>query len=366
MQVVGGFVRLDPDVTALCRVHDSDHLVERELAQWRKEFLRSWEPDRPELAAASDMVLPQAGLGLVDAERDGGACRASPFPCVEPLLVESVAGLVKHAEEAAGRVVAQIPGGKPGVSRGQSGAERMGGGVDPTGLEVESDRLGDFPVERLLFGNRVIGAGQGGAGRAIAGLGRDPGEFRFERVEEFGELPGGGATFVFIDQRVVGFGGVSPGICFPAGELEDLLEDGRKIGEVGFAACLLPDGLRPAGGGGQVLHKPGREPGFAVVIVAPPADIGGLDRAVRKARGLAIGDPPIDLTGGGEFVGAASEVSELAGTGQAGCGRQEGFLVPREEPPGTSQECDFAEAFHEVAVRFLSFLGWHKMRAVRG
>ena len=62
----------------------------------------------------------------------------------QALFIHAVAGFVQHAEERGGEIALVIAGGQAHVARAERGAERMGGGVDAPGVEIEADGRGDL------------------------------------------------------------------------------------------------------------------------------------------------------------------------------------------------------------------------------
>ena len=80
----------------------------------------------------------------------------------------------------------------------EGGAEGMGGGVDATVVKIEADGLGHFAIELLLLGNgcgaeEEVGGDFLGSGDRLGG---DVGEITFKRIEEGGNLGGGGGALV--------------------------------------------------------------------------------------------------------------------------------------------------------------------------
>ena len=124
--------------------------------EFGKMFARDRMPVFPERRAAADMVFPEARLRFVNPERNGAAQRRAVVFREQPLFIQAVAGLVHHAVERLRKIPLVVARGQPAIARTERLAERMRGGVHPSGLEVEADRFRDLAVERLLRGDRVM------------------------------------------------------------------------------------------------------------------------------------------------------------------------------------------------------------------
>ena len=134
MQVVGHFIGLDADEAGRDAVDGAGDLPGSESAQGREVVARAGVPVFPEAEAAPDVVLPQARLGFVNAQRDGGTERRAVVLGAQSLIVESVAGFVQHAVERLGEAAFIIARGQAAVAGAEAAAEGMRGGVDAPGL----------------------------------------------------------------------------------------------------------------------------------------------------------------------------------------------------------------------------------------
>src|SRR5262245_1144122 len=104
----------------------------------------------PERLPSPDLVLPQARLRFVNAERAGAADWRAELFGVETLLVQSVTRFMQSAEERLveeARVVARC---QTAIARPEARAERMCRHVEPAGLEVEADGRCRRLAEQLL------------------------------------------------------------------------------------------------------------------------------------------------------------------------------------------------------------------------
>src|SRR5690349_16769989 len=113
-------------------------------------------PVLPKSRAAPDMIFPQPRLGLVDPERNGPAQRGTVMFRPEPLLVETVAGLVQNSIKGLCEILLVVARRQAAVGRAQRGAERVGCGVNAAGVEAEADGGGNLAIEGLLRRDRVV------------------------------------------------------------------------------------------------------------------------------------------------------------------------------------------------------------------
>ena len=176
VEIVGGLVGFHPDRRELGAADGGEEVVERQVARGGESSPARGIPVFPEArerptwfshSRDCDSWMPsETAVPDGQSEVVGG----------QALFVDPVAGLVQHAEERGGEVVLVVAGGEADVARAEPGAERMGGGVDAAGVEIEADRLGDLAVEGLL----VLRSGRGrraGGRRAAGGLDRGGGDF---------------------------------------------------------------------------------------------------------------------------------------------------------------------------------------------
>ena len=118
-----------------------------------QRLLGAREPVAPERARAADLVLPQAALRLVDAERDAGVERRAMQRRVDLLLVEAVADLVQDGEDAA--EVGVVPArGDALVAGPDDHRERVRRVVQPPAGVLVADRARHLEPDRALGGVR--------------------------------------------------------------------------------------------------------------------------------------------------------------------------------------------------------------------
>ena len=101
------------------------------------------------------MIFPQAGLGLVDSQRNGGSRGQAEIRDGQALFVHAVTAFMQHAEKRGGEIRFVITGGHAHVPRPKCGAKRMSARIDAPGLEIKSDRRGDLGIESLLGRYRI-------------------------------------------------------------------------------------------------------------------------------------------------------------------------------------------------------------------
>src|SRR3954469_2169512 len=110
----------------------------------------------PERPGPADLVFPEPGLRLVDAEGCGRAERgAEPFGG-QILLVEAVAGLVEDPEKRFVEEARVVPGGNPAIAGADAGAERVRRRIQAAGVEVETGGRRGRAGELLLAGDREL------------------------------------------------------------------------------------------------------------------------------------------------------------------------------------------------------------------
>src|SRR5262249_28759991 len=129
----------------------------RHVAQGGGERLAgTGEEVLPERPAASDLILPQPRLRLVDAQRGGCAPWRAEVLGDQPLLVDAVAGFVQDPEERLVQMVRVEARRDAAIAGADAAAERVRRNVEPAGVEVEADGLGGRLAERLLLLDGVL------------------------------------------------------------------------------------------------------------------------------------------------------------------------------------------------------------------
>ncbi len=110
----------------------------------------------PEGPAPADLVLPEARLRLVDAQRASTAQGVAELLTRQALLVDTVAGLVQDAEEGLVEVARIVARGEPAIAGTGAAAKWMGGHVQPAGVEVKPDGRGGRLAEEPLQLHRIF------------------------------------------------------------------------------------------------------------------------------------------------------------------------------------------------------------------
>src|SRR5690348_5018278 len=109
----------------------------------------------------------------MDPQGGCGAQRRAKMFGGQSLFVETMSGFMEDTVKGLGEIPLIVTRREPAISRAQRDAERMRGRVNPARLKVKTDRFGNFPVQRLLRGDRIIplqqvfGHGGGALPRAL-------------------------------------------------------------------------------------------------------------------------------------------------------------------------------------------------------
>src|SRR5580698_5437300 len=101
-------------------------------------FTRNGMPVFPERLAPTDVILPQARLGFVDAQGHRRAQRRAEMLCRQPLLIQAVPGFMQNPIERLREVGFVVAGGQSAIIDADPAAEWMGGGVNAPGGEVKA------------------------------------------------------------------------------------------------------------------------------------------------------------------------------------------------------------------------------------
>src|SRR5690606_28270010 len=104
-----------------------------------KDLLGPREEMPPERLAATDFVLPQARLRLVDAQRNRFPHRRAVVLGIQPLFVKPMARFVQRAEKRIAELVRIVPSGQAAIPRPEARTKWMGGRIEPTALEIKAD-----------------------------------------------------------------------------------------------------------------------------------------------------------------------------------------------------------------------------------
>jgi len=350
VEVVVDFVRLDPDERGLRLVHRAPHLLLGDVAQGVGELLADeGEEVAPERAAAPDLVLPQARLRLVDAERHRLTGRRPLVRRRQALLVQAVPPFVHQSEEGGieeGFVVAH---GQPHIVRRERGAERVRGDVEPAGLEVEAHQLEDAPPEARLPRRRERAVEEVRAERpGAADLRGQRDQSRAQSVEDAAHLRRRHALLVPVEERIVRLAVEADrlGVAPPQGD--QLLQERGKDRELILRAGLLPGLAGRDGGLGQLPHEFGRDAGLPLVRAANLAEIDR--RGPFQLLPFGPADGGAHFRRGGESVRKGRELSEMPASGPRAARRQVRFLVPGQDRADARVVADLAGKPDQLVV----------------
>src|SRR5262249_50382103 len=157
VQVVGRLVRLDADKRRLHVVNREEEIVQGNVVKrFVKDLTGAGEEMLPEGTTAASLVLPQARLRFVDAQRGEAAQRRAVVSGIEALLVDGVAGLVQDAEKRLVEETRVVARGDAAVAGADAAAKGMRRHVQPAGREVEANRRRGRFAEYPLAVNGVI------------------------------------------------------------------------------------------------------------------------------------------------------------------------------------------------------------------
>lgn len=265
----------------------------------------------------------------------------------QPLFIQTVAGLVEHAEERRGEIRLHVARRQPHVPRPESGAKRMRRGVDATGVEIEADRRSYPRVEILLRGNRIRSGREGRRMRCgnFHRPCRDVASAGAHRVEQRSDRRGAGAALKAFKQGIVGLASVAPEVRFFAGDPEQFFERRLEEREIRLRPGGLPRMFRQRAGQRIPRHQLDRQFRRAIEFTPQLPQIG---IAAFRFRRFQIFPPRI---GDGQFVGARGQPGKLAGAVFGGGGRQVGFLVPPENRGGRIDESEFTDFLEDGHAR---------------
>jgi hypothetical protein len=127
VEIIGQLVGFHADERRLHTVDRSVKSIDIHGAQLILEGLLQYRiEEAPKGAGAPDAIFPQAGLALVNAERDRVAQRRAVISLVEPLVVESMSAFMDAAEKAGLEFALIHAGGYAYVGRMKRGRKRMG------------------------------------------------------------------------------------------------------------------------------------------------------------------------------------------------------------------------------------------------
>ena len=157
MKVVSRLVGLDANERRPRFVDREVEIVERNIRYRRgKRLLCFGIKVLPERPAAADLVLPQARLRLVNPERAKRAQGRTEMFGGQSLVVDAVAGFMKHAEKCLVEEARVVAGGDAAIARPNAGTERVGRDVESARLEIKADRLGGGTSEGRLSIDRIF------------------------------------------------------------------------------------------------------------------------------------------------------------------------------------------------------------------
>ena len=293
MQVVRELVGLDADQRRLDEVDRAQPLLQLDAGKGLgKRLAIRRVVVLPERARATDLVLPEPGLRLVQSERRGAAGEG-PLDLLadDPLLVQPVAGLVDRGHERAARVARRDTRRETDVVRTGARCERMRRAILPPGLHVEAEVADHALGERELRLGRELPCEERHVGtRPICDLGDERNELVAQRVQQRLEPSEAHVGLERVEQRVVPVSVMPERIGLLLLERDDPLERRTERGEVASRARALPDlealGLCHR----ELAHEVGRHLHRAVAVASRLAEARPLSLVERVACRLRLLD----------------------------------------------------------------------------
>ena len=365
VEIVGELVRLDADEA---RLHAGDGAVElvggHIPERVGKGLLERREMHRPEGRAAGDVVLEQAGLGFVRAEARAahrvepdeiGGQRGAGIGRVDALFVETVAGLVRRAEDGGRQVAPIVAGGDAHVVAGERHLEGMHRGVEPAPREVVAQGPCDREAEGALLRLGAVADKEVGARRGPgAGLVEDVAQADPEAGEEPAQARRRLARLVDRNHRVVRVIRESDSIRVGAREGDRLLQVGREDREIRPRPRIDPGGLRHRAQGGPLRDEMARDApviGEGLPGLGDAPALGGVRRESLGREGFEgpLGglEGGLGLRGKEEVAGEARQGGDLLAACLGASRRHHGPRVPREAGDRVQDIVDGCDAFAE-------------------
>src|SRR5467141_231080 len=107
-------------------------------------------PVLPKNRAAADVIFPEPGLRFVNSQGSGAAQWRAVMFLRQALFVHAVTRFMKNPEKGLGKSLFVIPSCQAAISRAKRSRKWVCGRIDAPGLEIETDGLGHFAIQRLL------------------------------------------------------------------------------------------------------------------------------------------------------------------------------------------------------------------------
>ncbi len=153
---VRDLVGADSDERRAHAVDGGIEAIELDAAELlREDLLQARIEEAPERHAASDEVLPQAALRLVQAERGAGADRKIREAARDLVLVQPVPVLVHSREQRLEAVLVVVRGDADVVDAGTA-CERMLGRIDAPRVGPVAEQIDDLVIESNLPVEREV------------------------------------------------------------------------------------------------------------------------------------------------------------------------------------------------------------------
>ncbi len=324
-----------------CSADTEPNRLREDLSQHRQRL-------REVRQAATDPVLPQPALRLVEAQRQPVPQRRARELGPDAVLVHGVPRLVHHGPQGGPDVGRLVASGDPQVAGGDGHGEGVNGFVEAA-LVLWDRQARQHPLCQLA----LVGEGEIAVQAARVGCLRR-GEALNQRLKpvpqrrEHGlELARAHAGLVVVQQHVVGVLVGREALHVLTGELDVPLQVGEEGGEVRCLAGLHPRLLAPRGRAGQLGAERGGHAARLVDVAAGNAHqarVVGVRRLVRDLLGGAleqVGQLVVDH----QLVPDRRERGELVAARLAAALRHLGPLIPRQQRSRAGQIGDRGQPF---------------------
>ena len=309
----------------------------------RERRLHAGVEPAPERKRASDDVLPEPALRLVDGARRAVAERRPLEGRANAELDEAVAALVHRREERVevGLVVARR---EPDVAEAERGHEGMDRAVEAEGVPGPSEPLDELPRERLLRADRERAVHE-----PVVLLGHvlvdERDQVGLERVEDASHVLGAHPALPLVEHDVVGVVVRREALDPAKAELEDALQPGAEALEIVVLPCRDPGRVGVRRRSLELGGELGRDLPRLLPVAARHANQARVVRVVGQGlpvRGELVGelaDPIVDSP----HVQDAGERLDLGRSRRLSSRRHPDLEVPGEELLDPGEVLDLGE-----------------------
>jgi hypothetical protein len=312
----------------------------------RERALQVREAPAPEARAATDHVLPQPALRLVDRARDARPERRAGERGVDVRLVQAVTELVERAEDRV-EVVLGVAGRQPHVARRDRGRERVDRVVQAPAPVVDADLAQDrrdqlslgVDRERSADDERVVRGDRRGLDERDEAVAHPP-----QRVLGVGRAH---ARLEVVEQRVVGALDLGKAGDVAPAQLDVAAQVRLEEREVRGLARPRPRLVAGRAGVRHLLDELARHPPRLVEVAAADAQEVGVEVGLGRRGREQLSDAVVDEA----VVGEPLERRALLRAPLGARRRHHDLLVPAEQHRHPLEVRDLGEAAAELGER---------------